>query len=153
MARVPGSPEEYGKAVRDLIDEGRRLTAAEFYQAHRDATDAAAEQFASLRTGQLDAILSPTLGLAPMAIDDVPNFLQEDWGVYTQFLLPVSFARLPAIAVPAGHVSGLPVSVQLIGRYGGELQLLELAEELENMPGFGFSQPPEPLLWPPSHSL
>ena len=79
-----------------------------------------------------------------MAIEDVPTFLQERWGAYAQFLLPVSFARLPAIAIPAGHLAGLPVSVQLIGRYGGEMQLLDLAEELESLPGFGFSQPPEP---------
>ena len=38
LARVPGQPEEYGKAVRGLIEEGRRLTAADFYQAHRLST-------------------------------------------------------------------------------------------------------------------
>jgi aspartyl-tRNA(Asn)/glutamyl-tRNA(Gln) amidotransferase subunit A len=72
----------------------------------------------------------------------VPRFLEEGWDRYTQFVLPVSFAGLPAVSVPAGRAGGLPVGVQLVGRERGEWPLLALAGELEAQPGFGFERPP-----------
>jgi Asp-tRNA(Asn)/Glu-tRNA(Gln) amidotransferase A subunit family amidase len=60
-----------------------------------------------------------------------------------RFVLPVSFARVPAISIPAGLHEGLPIGVQLVGRFAQEYELLELAEQLEKMPGFGFQRPPE----------
>jgi Asp-tRNA(Asn)/Glu-tRNA(Gln) amidotransferase A subunit family amidase len=54
----------------------------------------------------------------------------------------VSFAHTPAVSVPAGLHDGLPVGVQLVGRPGREWDLLDLAEELEAMPGFGYQRPP-----------
>jgi aspartyl-tRNA(Asn)/glutamyl-tRNA(Gln) amidotransferase subunit A len=57
-------------------------------------------------------------------------------------VLPVSFAGLPAVSMPAGLAGGLPVGVQLVGRYRQEWALLALAEQLEAMDGFGFTTPP-----------
>ena len=91
---------------------------------------------------EVHAILTPTLGMTPMPIDRVPPFLEAAWTAYTQFVLPVSFAGLPAVSLPAGRADGLPVGVQLVGRAGGEWALLDLAERLEAAPGFGFERPP-----------
>ena len=77
-----------------------------------------------------------------MAIEEVPTFLGENWDRMTQFVLPVSFSRLPAISVPAGLEGGLPVGVQLVGAYRQEWDLLDLAAQLEASPGFGFRRPP-----------
>ncbi len=137
----PGDPSEYGPAVAGLIAEGRRLTAAEYYAAHARAT-AAAWRLNDLLGSGCDAILTPTLGLLPMPIPEVPTFLGEGWDRYTQFVLPVSFSGLPAISVPAGTAGGLPVGVQLVGRHRHEWRLLQLAEELERLDGFGFQPPP-----------
>jgi Asp-tRNA(Asn)/Glu-tRNA(Gln) amidotransferase A subunit family amidase len=89
----------------------------------------------------LDFLLTPTLGLPPMAIDAVPPFLSEPYRAYVQFVLPVSFAKVPAISIPAGLHDGLPVGVQLVGGFAQEWSLLDLAEELERMDGFGFREP------------
>ena len=78
-----------------------------------------------------------------MKIEDVPPFLGEAWSTYVRFVLPVSFARVPAISVPAGLDDGLPIGVQLVGRFAEEYELLDFAEQLEKMPGFGFQRPPE----------
>jgi amidase len=88
-----------------------------------------------------DFLLTPTLGLVPMPIESVPPFLSEPYGRYIQFVLPVSFARAPAVSVPAGLHHGLPVGVQLVGRSGQEWDVLALAEQLEGTPGFGFQRP------------
>jgi Asp-tRNA(Asn)/Glu-tRNA(Gln) amidotransferase A subunit family amidase len=77
-----------------------------------------------------------------MAIENVPPFLGDAWARHVQFVLPVSFARVPAISVPAGLHDGLPVGVQIVGRFAQEYDLLDFAEELEAMPGFGYQRPP-----------
>lgn len=143
LASEPGAISEYGAAVRPLIERGRQLSAAE-YLAARAAGEAAAAPLLAALAGGVDAFLTPTLGLVPMDISAVPRFLGEGYDRYTQFMLPVSFAGLPAVSVPAGLAAGVPVGVQLAGRPFGEADLLALAEELQGLDGFGFRPPPEP---------
>ncbi|HEX6351121.1 MAG TPA: amidase, partial [Candidatus Dormibacteraeota bacterium] len=137
VSTMPGDVREYGAAVRGLIEKGRSLSIAEYLAALTSGLDAARRRLAGY-----DAWLTPTLGLVPMRIEEVPTFLAEGWDVYTQFVLPVSFAGLPAVSVPAGVAEGLPVGVQLVGGYRREWELLALAEELEGLEGFGFQPPP-----------
>jgi len=140
VASFPGDPESFGAGVRTLIREGREIRAVDFYLAHQRAT-AAARHLNDLVEKDFDAILTPTLGDPPMPISQVPTFLGQNWDRYTAFVLPVSFSGLPAISVPAGLHDGLPVGVQLIGRFRQEWALLQLAEELEHLDGFGFQRP------------
>lgn len=142
LAGNPGDPREYGACVRQLVVEGRQIGATHFYEAHYQATQASQASLRLLLRGELRAILTPTLGMLPMPIPEVPNFLYKDWDRYTQFVLPVSFAGLPAISIPAGSADGLPVGVQLVGQRAQEWLLLDLAEELETASGFGFVKPP-----------
>jgi Asp-tRNA(Asn)/Glu-tRNA(Gln) amidotransferase A subunit family amidase len=77
-----------------------------------------------------------------MSIEKVPAFLGDEWARYIQFVLPVSFARVPALSIPAGLHEGLPVGVQIVGRFSQEYGLLDFAESLEATHGFGFQRPP-----------
>jgi amidase len=140
VSTMPGLPAEYGAAAGRLIARGREISARE-YLAALQAGLAAAEHLHAL-LDDCDAILTPALGRQPMPIDEVPPFLSDAWLGYIQFMVPVSYAGLPAAAVPAGTNHGLPLSVQLVGRPGGEAALLDLAEHLEAAPGFGFQRPP-----------
>jgi amidase/aspartyl-tRNA(Asn)/glutamyl-tRNA(Gln) amidotransferase subunit A len=139
VAIMPGEPDDYGEAAGRLIAAGRRLGAREYLEARRAGMEAARPVRRALEDH--DAILTPTLGLPPMPVADVPKFLGDAWCAYTQFVLPVSFAGLPAVSVPAGLAGGLPVGVQLVGRPLGDWALLDLAAQLERADGFGF-QPP-----------
>jgi amidase len=143
VAGYPGRPEEYGPAVQELIRGGRSLSAADYLAALTSGLEAI-RPLRDLLAADLDAVLTPTLGLLPMPIAEVPTFLASGWDCYTQFVLPVSYAGLPAVSVPAGLVGSLPVGVQLVGRELGEWELLDLAEELEACAGFGFRPPPDP---------
>jgi Asp-tRNA(Asn)/Glu-tRNA(Gln) amidotransferase A subunit family amidase len=140
VATMPGEPEDYGEAAGSLIATGRATPVANFL----DALQAGLRATAPLRelVRRCDAILTPTLGRLPMPVSEVPRFLSEPWSSYTQFVLPVSFAGLPAVSIPAGQHQGLPVGVQLVGRPWGEWALLDLAGQLESAPGFGFERPP-----------
>ncbi|PZR96716.1 MAG: hypothetical protein DLM67_09090 [Candidatus Nephthysia bennettiae] len=140
VSNMPGRPEDYGSAAGALIARGRQISAAEYLEALGAGLAAAAHVTELLR--EHDFILTPTLGRLPMPIPEVPPFLSEDWLSYTQFVLPVSYAGLPALSLPAGSSQGLPVAVQIVGRPNDEAALLDLCEELEAAPGFGFERPP-----------
>jgi amidase len=48
----------------------------------------------------------------------------------------------PAISVPAGFTSaGLPVGLQIVGRYRDEWSVLQLAHAFEQATGFGKKRP------------
>jgi len=142
MASFPADLSTFGPGIQKLAAEGRSLTAMDYFHAFESATDAANRAVGVPVQTRYDFLLTPTLGLLPMHIDSVPPFLGEAWARYVQFVLPVSFARVPAVSIPAGLHDGLPVGVQLVGRFAQEYELLEFAERLEKMPGFGFQRPP-----------
>jgi amidase len=142
MASFPADLETFGPGIRQLAEQGRGLTAMDYFRAFESATDAANRAVATPLRTRYDFLLTPTLGLLPMPIENVPSFLGDEWARYVQFVLPVSFARVPAVSIPAGLHDGLPVGVQLVGQFCQEYELLDLAEELEAMPGFGFQRPP-----------
>jgi Asp-tRNA(Asn)/Glu-tRNA(Gln) amidotransferase A subunit family amidase len=142
MASFPADLSTFGPGIQKLAEQGRGLTAMDYFHAFESATEAANHAVAVQLQTRYDFILTPTLGMLPMPIEKVPPFLGDEWARYTQFVLPVSFARVPAISIPAGLHDGLPVGVQLVGRFAQEYDLLDFAEELEAMPGFSFQRPP-----------
>lgn len=143
MASFPADLEKFGPAIRGLVEQGRQVSAIDFFHAYERATRLAMRVVNSPLLENFDFLLTPTLGLPPMRIEVVPAFLSEPYRAYVQFVLPVSFAKVPAVSVPAGLHDGLPVGVQLVGRFAEEWALLDLAEELEAIEGFGFVQPRE----------
>jgi amidase len=143
MASFPTSTDTMGPGIRQLAEQGRALTAMDYFKAFESATNAANRNVAGPLQTRFDFLLSPTLGMLPMPIEKVPPFLGDEWSRHIQFVLPVSFARVPAISIPAGLHDGLPVGVQLVGQLGQEYDLLDFAEELEASAGFGFQRPPE----------
>ena len=142
MASFAADPVLFNPGIRRLVEEGRALGAMDYFRAFESASASATTIVINPLLVDFDFLLTPTLGLVPMPIDQVPAFLSEPYGRYIQFVLPVSFARVPAVSIPAGPRDGLPVGVQLVGRPGREWDLLNLAEQLEAMPGFGFQRPP-----------
>ena len=142
MASFPADLEQFGPGIRGLVEEGRKLSAMDFFSAYESASELAYRVVNKRLLFDFDFLLTPTLGLPPMRIEDVPPFLSIPYRSYIQFVLPVSFAKVPAVSVPAGMHDGLPVGVQLVGQFAREYELLELAEELEGKPGFGFQKPP-----------
>ncbi len=142
MASFPADLSTFGPGIQRLAAEGRSLTAMDYFDAFVMSTEAANRAVAVPLQTKYDFLLTPTLGLLPMKIEDVPPFLGDAWSRYVQFVLPVTFARSPAISLPAGLHEGLPVGVQLVGRFAEEYELLDFAEQLERMPGFGFQRQP-----------
>lgn len=85
-----------------------------------------------------DILMTPTLARPPVAADGWRN---RGWLAnlvanltYAPYCGLVNFARLPAVAVPAGvHPDGTPASVHLVGREGSERTLLSIAAQVEQL--------------------
>jgi amidase len=85
-----------------------------------------------------DAIVSPTLAEAPVAIGTIdplgpdPGATFVRAGAFTPFTAISNVTGSPAISLPlAEHPGGLPLGIQLVGRPAGEGPLLALAAQLE----------------------
>ena len=92
-----------------------------------------------MRTDDCDVLLTPvTLDAAPAhsdfsALDNRTQTTRQDF--CTQ---PANLAGLPAATVPVtlARETGLPISLQVVGQFGGEQAVLELAKWIENRVDF-----------------
>jgi amidase len=89
--------------------------------------------------GELDAVLTPTLAEPPALLGrfamDNPDYLDYRLGPqglvqYSPFTALANLTGQPAVSLPLATIDGLPVGMQLIGRPGGDAELLLLGAEL-----------------------
>jgi len=95
----------------------------------------------------VDAFLCPVAAVpafthrrtgSPIEVDGVPVAYAEAAGAHA---LVFNVTGHPAVAIPAGRSrEGLPIGVQLVGRRGRDLALLDVAERVEAVTG-GFRAP------------
>jgi len=77
----------------------------------------------------------------PREIAGVP---MEHYAAWMKSAYWISTTLGPAISVPAGFTAdGLPVGVQIVGRRGDDLGVLQLAYAFEMSPGFSSRRPPD----------
>jgi len=125
--------EGFGKEVKRRIMLGTYALSAGYYDAYYKKAlkvrNLIKQDFQRVFK-EFDAVVSPTTPTAAFKIgekvDDVLSMYLSD--IYT---VPVNIAGIPAISVPCGMVSGLPVGLQLIGDYFKEDTLFNLAYSYE----------------------
>nr|WP_326493357.1 amidase [Microbacterium sp. SL62] len=121
-----------------LVQEGRRLSALELLGGLAAAR--AFERRTIADFSAFDAVLTPALAQPPQPIGSYAGHspertfaMQVEYAPYSSF---VNVAGLPALTIPVTTgAAGHPVSVQLVGRPGGEATLLSLAAQLEGRRG------------------
>ncbi len=132
---APGDCEDFSLA---LGERGAEFSAADYVRA------VSAIQFINRRVAEFfehyDAMLTPTLASPPPAI----GFLHPPEGdsevrEYTRRVKEfVPFTQManatgqPAVSLPLHWRDGLPVGIQIVGRFGDEAMLFRLASQLEN---------------------
>ncbi|WP_127103809.1 amidase [Pararhodobacter zhoushanensis] len=83
---------------------------------------------------RFDALILPTAQVWPFPLEveyptEIAGHPMETYHRWMEVVIPASLIGLPALAVPAGFgTAGLPMGLQLIGRHGNDLALLQLAE-------------------------
>src|SRR5262249_40706504 len=129
------------------IERGAALTAADVASAeatHRKLLSRLAKFFETHRflvcavnqVPPFDAMLA-----WPRNIDGVP---MEHYTAWMKSAYWISTTLGPAISVPAGFTAeGLPVGVQIVGRRGDDLGVLQIAHAFEQRTGFSKRRPPD----------
>ncbi|HUQ87786.1 MAG TPA: amidase [Vicinamibacterales bacterium] len=124
-ARVTG--EQVGHA---LIEQGRLIERMRVFYQNYDFLVCAVNQVLPFDAGE------PW----PKSIQGVA---MENYVAWMKTAYWISTTCCPAISVPAGFSDeGLPVGIQIVGRYRGDLTVLKIAHAFEQSTGFGTRRPP-----------
>jgi amidase len=117
------------------IDQGAILTGSQITAAARVRTN----YYRTLldRFEQFDALALPTTQVWPFDVNlrwptIIGTRTMDTYHRWMESTIYATFGGLPAISVPTGFSSdGLPMGLQLIGRPGGDVELLQLAKLYE----------------------
>ena len=130
--RIRRAPEKMDPGVRDRFFQGESITAGD-YEAARKQRELDKQEMLELME-PVDFVLTPTTPITAIPIDEVDECILP----LNRFTRAVNYFGLCALAVPAGlDTRGLPVSVQLIGKPGSEVRLINA--------GFAYEQTRGPL--------
>ena len=132
--RLAEHREDFGLDVREILENGQKFSAADYVTAVRSREHARREFEIAFET--VDFILTPTVPVpAPLR-----SMLDTCDGSDSNLIRPrltqntriFNLLGLPAISVPCGFTKeGLPVGLQIVGRWWAEDELLRVAHAYE----------------------
>lgn len=122
--RVASHPDKFGKDVLANLQRGLEATATDYLQALEDR-ERLSDQVEEAMAG-VDAILVPATPRVAPRIDDSEGVRP----VVTRFTRPFNVTGQPVVTIPA-PVTGLPVGIQVVGRFGEDALAAEVAAWLE----------------------
>ena len=120
-------PDRVSDVMKSHVETGKAKTAMDYLAAKR-AQDQRRAALAAELDG-FDAVLTlPAFGEAPHGLA---------WTGDAEYCAPWTFLGAPAVALPAGFgKNGLPLGVQVAGRYRDDLRVLRTAKWVEAALGF-----------------
>lgn len=122
------SGEDVGRA---LMQQGQLMERLRAFQEQYEFLVCAVNQVPPFPAGQA----------WPTSIDGVA---MDNYIAWMKTAYWISATCRPAISVPAGFTDdGLPVGIQIVGRYRDDLNVLKMAQAFEQATGFGLRRPPD----------
>ncbi|NLG68464.1 MAG: amidase [Firmicutes bacterium] len=134
--RLRAQWDRFGEDVRLRLKIGEFLTAVDYLQGQRMRRwlcDSMADVWTTVDLLLVPAlpVLPPPLGTRVVTVDGEVEPIHR---AMTRFTGPFNLTGLPAMALPvATSPEGLPIAVQLVTRWGQELDLLRAAIALESL--------------------
>ena len=136
VGRTPG-PDTLELPTLRMVELGRSTSAQQLLAAV-DAAGYVARQMGSFFE-DYDVLLTPTLGAPPARLGTYepdaelePRELFDSWSQLESFLPVFNATGQPAVSLPLHQGgTGLPIGMQLVGRFGDEATLLRLSAQLE----------------------
>jgi aspartyl-tRNA(Asn)/glutamyl-tRNA(Gln) amidotransferase subunit A len=145
-ARVGANLERFGDRLDatliDAVQKGRRHSAVDLHEATFAKTRCFAELQALFK--RFDVLVSPTVSAPPLPIDmDVSGEVEIDGkpagtirGAWYPYTYPMNLTGHPALSMPCGKSAiGLPIGLQLAGRWYDDDRLLAIARLVEQALG------------------
>ncbi len=121
---VEQHPDRYGQDVLDRLRQGLLIPDADHRRAMRRRLALRREMACAL--SGWDALLAPTTAIVAPRVDDTRDVREP----MTRFTRPFSATGQPVVTLPV-PASGLPVGIQVVGAFGGDVALLSVARSLE----------------------
>jgi amidase len=139
----PSRADEYGPVLRAMLESGLQTTGAE-YAAVRLASRAFSGRLAELFES-VHVLLCPSTPMPPppAALIEEASRSNEGASIFLKFTAPYDFSGSPTISLPSGFSeSGLPLSVQLVGRHGDEATLCRAGHAYQQVTDWHRRTPP-----------
>jgi amidase len=144
-AELRDHPDAFKDTLKGEIEEGLRLTGADVTRA--EAAHAQLWRGFQAFLDKYEYFVLPTTQLPPFDVDT--PYPTEIAGVkFTNYIdwmkscWYISATGNPAASVPAGFTpEGLPVGVQIVGRYKQDFSVLQMAHAFEQVTGFSKKRP------------
>ena len=129
-------PAEMEKVTLATAEIGRRVGAEDYVRAVQTA-HRIGRQMAQFHS-RYDLLMTPALATPPvklgwldMMMDDVDEYWRRI-GEFTPWSVWFNITGQPAMTLPMGQTaSGLPLSVQLVGRYADDATVFQVAAQIE----------------------
>lgn len=131
------NPDAFKQSLADNIRAGEHLTGADVARAYHQRTMLSEVMREFFET--YDVLVLPTSQVSPFpATQEFPaRVAGREMETYLDWMRSAYFITVtgcPAISVPAGRTTdGLPIGIQLVGRHGGERDLLDIAAAWEQL--------------------
>lgn len=136
--------ETYGNKTRPTIARGAFYTAADYVQAQRFRTWFRREVAKVM--SEVDVLITPS---SPTPAERIDEMDMDKRIAGPSFTGQWNLAGLPAVAVPVGFSStGLPLSMQIVGKPFAEGTVLALAHAYQQLTDFHLAVPPLPVAVP-----
>jgi aspartyl-tRNA(Asn)/glutamyl-tRNA(Gln) amidotransferase subunit A len=128
-------PQDYSPQVRARLERGLALPATRYIDALRLRGPATAA-FAKAVFAKVDVLHAPVLPIPTPTIAETDvggsPTMDRTLALMTRFTRPFSYLGMPSLAVPCGFLaSGLPASMQLVGRPFDEATILALGHAFQ----------------------
>jgi len=126
-------PDRVSDVLKAHVENGRSKSAMDYLAAK--AAQAQRQSALDADLDGFDAVLTlPAFGEAPRGLD---------WTGDAEYCAPWTFVGAPALSLPAGFgKNGLPLGVQVTGRYRDDVRVLRAAKWVESVLGFDPGLPP-----------
>jgi len=141
--RFGGPREEFGEETKRRIMLGTFALSSGYYDAY--FTKAAKvrtliKQDFEKAFENCDVIVGP---VSPTVAWDLGEKVDDPLTMYLSdaYTIPASLAGLPGLSVPCGFVDGLPVGLQILGKYMDDETVLSVGEVYENATDFHKEKP------------
>lgn len=143
-ATFPERAADYSLAFRKFLEQSDQVRGADYVKA--TMARRRISQIIRDRFQNVDLLLCPTIGMAPMKLDGAAPeevITPEIGNDLLSLTSPFSLSGSPAIALPCGFSrEGLPISLQLIGRHEEESLLLRAGYAYEEATEWHKKLPP-----------
>ena len=133
--------DEYVSPGADFFEYSLFIPGWRYVQAQKARTFFIRQAAAVFRS--VDAVLTPTAAVAPPAIANCLDGTKM-WAVVSDNTAAFSTIGNPVLQVPCGFTqAGLPVGLQIAGRWGDEARLFQIGKALETENPLWRMRPPE----------